>query len=100
MNRHKSGESTSSSKKELAAFIQKSIKDGLRKELNSTDKKRKSDSDEEFDMTALEKSIDEFNYEDMNNLKIDSEDEVSVWRAGEDACGISDEIGNNIASSE
>ena len=27
--------------------------------------------------------LKDFNYEDMDNLKIDSEDEASLWRAGQ-----------------
>ena len=78
-NRNKSDESTGSSKKELAAFIKKTIKAGVQKELNATNKKRsKDDSDDDLDLNAFEENIEDFNYKEMDDLKIDSDDEVSV----------------------
>lgn len=98
----KASESTSSSKKELAAFIKKSIADGVRKELHAIDKKRKASSDDEssvesHDLHAFDKNpksgtrpvksgledlldgeLKDFNYKDMDNLKISEDDEVSV----------------------
>ncbi len=78
----KADDSTSASKKDLAAFIKKSVEKGVRKEINKIDKKRsKSDSsdEEEFDMNALEKDIQGFNYSEMDSLKIESDDDsISV----------------------
>ena len=52
----KSEDSKDTSKKELAALIQQSV----RVELNKIDKKRKSDSDNEFNMAALEAELESF----------------------------------------
>ena len=65
-------ESTKSSKKDLAAFIKKAVSQGVRRELNSIDKKRKGD---DLDLNAIDMDLNGFNYEDMDNLKIDSDDE-------------------------
>ena len=84
----KADESNTKSKKELAAFlaksIQKQVKEGVKKELAALQKKRKSDDsdDEEGEchlVDILDSDLKGFNYEDMNNLKIDDvSDEVSV----------------------
>ena len=78
----KADEATSSSKKDLAAFIQKSVAKGIRHEINKIDKKRSnSDSSDEgeFDLNALEKDIQGFNYSEMDSLKIETDDDsVSV----------------------
>ena len=60
--------------------IKKTIKAGVQKELNATDKKRsKDDSDDDLDLNAFEENIEDFNYKEMDDdLKIDSDDEVSV----------------------
>ena len=63
------------SKKELAVLIGKTVHKAVKKQLASTDKKRKSD-DECFLAEALTKDLDGFNYEAMENLNID-DDEVS-----------------------
>ena len=68
----KADESTKSSKKDLAAFIKKAVSQGVRRELNSIDKKRKGD---DLDLNAIDMDLNGFNYEDMDNLKIDSDDE-------------------------
>lgn len=63
--------------KELAAFIRKSVK----KELNTfSESKRKASDDDEEEEGFLNEEVDlsQFNYEDMDNLKIDSEDEESA----------------------
>ena len=70
----KADDSTKSSKKDLAAFIKKKVSQGVKKELNSVDKKRKAD-DDEFDLAAFDKDLKDFNYTDMDNLKIDSDDD-------------------------
>jgi len=72
----KADETNDKSKKDLAAFVKKAISKGVQKELASVDKKRKA-SDKEihaFDMDDLK----DFNYEDMDNLKIDSDDDISI----------------------
>jgi hypothetical protein len=72
---------TSSSKKELAAFVRKQA----RKELNAFAKKRKalsSDDDEEGSVGSLhhleagEIDLATFNYSEMDDLKIESDDET------------------------
>ena len=54
----------------------------VKKTLASADKKRKSsDSDDDNDcflVDTLTKDLDGFNYEDMEKLDVDDEDEVSV----------------------
>ena len=68
------------SKKELAAFI----KDTIKEEMNSfQSKKRKADDsssdEEEGEMHQMDVDLSKFNYADMDNLKIDSDDdEVSA----------------------
>ena len=71
---HKASEATQSSKKDLAAFIQKEITKGVQKELNSTEKKHKAS----FDLKALDKELKEFNYKDMEELNIESNNDGSV----------------------
>jgi len=64
------------SKKELALLVKKVIK----KEMSSSkDKKRKSsDNDEEgFLVECLSKPLDGFNYKDMENLNLDSDEDSS-----------------------
>ena len=78
----KADESTKSSKKDLAAFIKKAVASGVKKELNSVDKKRKAKSDDDYDLHAFDEDLKGFNYSDMENLKIDSDDEST----GEVSC--------------
>ncbi len=70
------------SSKELNAIVKKAIAKGVRKELNAIQAKRKTDdsSDEEAEFHMIEKSLDlkDFNYADMDNLKIEDDDEVTV----------------------
>ena len=94
----KADEATSSSKKDLAAFIQKSVAKGIRHEINKIDKKRSNSesSDEgEFDLNALEKDIQGFNYSEMDSLKIETDDDsVSCLKSRQGcACGTSGEVG-------
>ena len=77
----KANESTKSSQKDLAAFIKKAVAHGVKKELNSVDKKRKA-KDDDFDLNAFDEELKGFNYSAMDNLKIDSDDESS----GEVSC--------------
>jgi hypothetical protein len=74
---------TNSSKKELAAFVRKQA----RKELNAFAKKRKASSDEDDEeeeksvgslhhFEAGEIDLSAFNYSEMDNLKIDSDDDT------------------------
>ena len=70
-----------STKQELSAYVQRKIKAGIQKELASFDKKRKPDTEEgEVEANAFDaNNLADFNYEDMRDLKIDSEDdEISV----------------------
>ena len=55
------------------AFVKKSIKEGVEKELNSTDKKRKAS----HDLNAFDEDLKGFNYEDMENPSL-NDDESSV----------------------
>ena len=75
-------EGKSNSKKELNAIVKKAIAKGVRKELNAIQAKRKTDdsSDEEGEFNMLEQAFDlkDFNYADMENLKIEDDDEVTV----------------------
>ena len=73
----KSEESTSKSKKDLAALLAKQVKAGVKKELAALGKKRKTKSDDEDQECALvemfEKNLDGFNYDKMDNLSVKSE---------------------------
>ena len=65
-------------KTELAAFVKKEIKKGIQKgvkDLAAFDKKRKADDDSSVDLNAID--LKDFNYDDMDNLKIDSDDDIS-----------------------
>ena len=80
----KADESTSKSKKELAAFLAKSIQKQVKKELASIQKKKckSNDSDDEEGechlVDILDSDLKGFNYEDMEKLAIDDSDKVSV----------------------
>jgi hypothetical protein len=85
----KAEDSTSYTKKELAVLVQKAAKKEIKKhakDLNSVSKKRKSSDSSESDddddkecflLDTITKDLDGFNYQEMNDLKIDSDDEVS-----------------------
>ena len=85
---NKSKDSTSSSKKELAALVQKSVKAGVKaakKQLASTEKKRKADESDDSDsdkdcflLDTLTKDLDGFNYEAMEKLSIDDAEEGEI----------------------
>ena len=69
----KAAESAAMSKQELAAFVTKQVKEGVKKSLASIDKKRKSDGD----LNALDVDLEEFNY-DLEKLSVESDnDEAS-----------------------
>ena len=74
----KAEEEKTKTQKDLNAFIQKALDSGIRKGIAAASKKRKSKG---LDLNAFEDLDDgelkEFNYEEMDNLKIDSEDEMS-----------------------
>ena len=64
------------------------MKKGVKKELNtlSKDKKHKLSGDDVINLNASNEDLKDFNYANMDNLKIDSEDEdgaVSCWKAGQ-----------------
>ncbi len=71
----KANDGRNKSKKELASF-QKSVKAGVQKELASMDKKRKATKGD-IELHAFDAELKDFNYEDMDDLKIDSDDEGS-----------------------
>jgi len=72
----KSEDETDKSKGKLAAFVKKAVKGGLKQELKSIDKKRKSDSDDSsMDIHAVDIELQEFNCHDMEKLVVkDPED--------------------------
>ena len=77
----KADEGSKKSKQELNAFMKKAIKAGVQKELKAvdTDKKKRKNTNEDlaaFDVDDAD--LKEFNYADMDNLKIDTDDEISV----------------------
>ena len=76
---------TKESQKELNAFAQKAIKDRIAKELSKiSDKKHKSNDDEGLNAFDIHIDLSDFNYKDMDNLKINSSNKVSCWMAGQD----------------
>ena len=78
----KADDSNKQSQKELNALVKKHLK----KELNALTKKRKNDSEEENianELAAIDAQLKDFNYSDMDNLKIASDDDKSV---GEVSC--------------
>ena len=70
----KADEASKAAKQDLASFIRKEIKKGVKKDLKAISKKRKSDDSEasEGELNAFD--LKDFNYQDMENLKIDDED--------------------------
>jgi len=76
---NKSEDETDKSKGELVAFIKKAVQDGLKQELKSIDKKRKSDSDDSgMDLHAVDVELQEFNCADMEKLVIKDPDDGEV----------------------
>jgi hypothetical protein len=69
----KANDNRKKSHKELAAFVKKEIAKGVQKMLAS--KKRKTD---DLDLNALEAELSDFNYEDMDNLSLNSKDEDDI----------------------
>ena len=73
----KAKEAKQASKNDLASFIKKEVKKGVKKDLKALSKKRKSkESDSKEDGELHMFDLKDFNYEDMENLKID--DKVSI----------------------
>ena len=77
----KADEGNKKSKQELNSFMKKAVKAGVQKELAAidTDKKKRKNSNEDlaaFDVDDAD--LKQFNYADMDNLKIDTDDEISV----------------------
>ena len=68
----KAKDEETSTKADLAAFVKKEVKKGA--QLYA--KKRKSDKSSDDDLNAFD--LKDFDYDQMDNLKIDSEDEFSV----------------------
>jgi hypothetical protein len=65
------------SQKELATFVKKAVAAGI-KEGTSSAKKRKSDMDLNAFEVGMDADLKDFNYQDMDDLKIETDDEVSV----------------------
>ena len=71
----KAKQASKETKKDLAAFVAKAVRKSICKELAVVDKKRKSDdSDSKGEIHTIDAELKDFNYKDMDNLKIDSED--------------------------
>ena len=60
------------SKSDLAAFVQKEVAKGIAKIANEKKRKSSDDSDSD-DLAAFD--LKDFNYSDMENLKVDSDGE-------------------------
>ena len=78
----KAAESSNASKNDLKAFIRKEIQKGVKKDLKALGKKKRKSSDDSdsSDADGYLFDLKDFNYEDMENLKIDDDvtDEVST----------------------
>ena len=73
----KASENRSKTKQDLAAFVKKEVAKGVKKSLDKSTKKRKeAESESDEDLNAFD--LKDFNYDDMDNLKIDSDNEISV----------------------
>ena len=71
----KAEDSKKQASQDLKAFVKKSIKAGVKKEINSLNKKRKQEEDDDsFDLNAIEEELKDFDYSKMNI----SDDEFSV----------------------
>ena len=69
----KAAEGKAKTKNDLAAFIRKEISKGVDKAVSASNKRKAAESE---DLNAFD--LEEFNYEDMENLKIDSDDDITV----------------------
>ena len=69
----KAQDSEKSTKSDLAAFVKKEVKKTAKQ---FAAKKRKSSDESDDDLAAFD--LKDFNYDDMDNLKIDSDDEFSA----------------------
>ena len=66
------------SDKELNALVKKAVKAGVKKELNAISEKKRKATSSDDDLGALDVDLKDFNYDEMDNLKIDSDDDFSV----------------------
>ena len=76
--KRKADDSANQSKKELAALVTKTVKEGVQKELASLGKKRKSKSNDKEEgecalVDILDSNLDGFNYDDMDDMSVKSE---------------------------
>ena len=74
-NKSWSRNNSDQSQKELAHFVKQAVAAGIKEGTSST-KKRKSKAD--LDLNAFDTDLKDFNYQDMDDLKIESDDDVSV----------------------
>ena len=79
----KADESSSKSKKDLAALLAKFVQKQVKKELAAMGKKRKSKSDDSDNeecalVQIMEEDLEGFNYEDMEKMSLDDDDSISV----------------------
>ena len=75
----KSSYDASKVKKELAAFVNKAVAEGVKKQLKG--KRKANSSDDDREIAALQNVLDDFNYEDMDKLNLESD---SGSESGED----------------
>ena len=78
----KAEEAKKDAQSDRAAFVQKEVAKNYMKMVKAH-KKRKSDSDSD-DGSLAAFDLSDFNYEDMENLSIEDNTEVSVWKEGQD----------------
>jgi hypothetical protein len=74
----RANDNNNKAKKDLAAFVKKTVKEGVKKELS--DKKRKATADQdqlELDLHALEAELASFNYAAMEDLKLEDEQSLA-----------------------
>jgi len=64
-------EDTAKSKEKCVTFVKKAVRSGVKQELKSMGNKHKSNSDgEDMDLNAFDIELQEFNYEDGENMVI------------------------------
>ena len=72
----KAADEKKKTKLDLAAFVKKEVKKAMEKASKAATKKHKESEDSNNSLCAFDAK--ELNYEDMDNLRIDSDDKVSV----------------------